>query len=79
MKKTKEHYTKYSKHKTNNTKNKKTLHQFKINLGIKNACLNSVLILRFYLQTIHKTKNTKKIITIKIKKYKDKEKRIQTF
>jgi len=27
-----------------------------------------VLILRFYLQTIHKTKNTKKIIIIKIKK-----------
>ena len=40
-------------------KTKKTL-QFKINLGIKNAYLNSVLILRFYLQTIHKTKNTKK-------------------
>jgi hypothetical protein len=48
-------------------KTKKTLHQFKINLGIKNAYLNSVLILRFYLQTIHKTKNKKKII-IKIKK-----------
>jgi len=27
-----------------------------------------VLNLRFYLQTIHKTKNTKKIIIIKIKK-----------
>jgi hypothetical protein len=27
-----------------------------------------VLILRFYLQTIHETKNTKKIIIIKIKK-----------
>jgi hypothetical protein len=68
MKKPKEHYTKHPKHKTNNTQNKKTLHQFKINLGIKNAYLNSVLILRFYLQTIHKTKNTKKIIIIKIKK-----------
>jgi len=55
--------TKQTIHKT-----KKTLHQFKINLGIKNAYLNSVLILRFYLQTIHKTKNTKKIIIIKIKK-----------
>jgi hypothetical protein len=29
-------------------------------LGTKNAYLNSVLNLRFYLQTIHKTKNTKK-------------------
>jgi len=40
-----------------------------------------VLILRFYLQTIHKTKNTKKIIIIKKnkKKYKDKERRIHTF
>ena len=47
--------TKLTIHKT-----KKTLHQFKINLGIKNGYLNSVLILRFYLQTIHKTKNTKK-------------------
>jgi len=37
-----------------------------------------VLNVRFYLQTIHKTKNTKKIIIIKIKKYKDKEKRIHT-
>jgi hypothetical protein len=37
-------------------------------LGIKNAYLNSVLNLRFYLQTIHKTKNTKKKIIIKIKK-----------
>ena len=32
--------------------------------------LNSVLISRFYLQTIHKTKNTTKIIIIKIKKSK---------
>jgi len=38
-----------------------------------------MLNLRFYLQTIHKTKNIKKIIMIKIKKYKDKEKRIHTF
>jgi hypothetical protein len=49
----------------NNLNTKQTIHkpkkhyQFKINLGIKNAYLNSVLNLRFYLQTIHKTKNTK--------------------
>jgi len=66
--------TKQTIHKT-----KKTLYQFKINLGIKNAYLNSVLNLRFYLQTIHKTKNTKKIINKNKKKYKDKEKRIHTF
>jgi hypothetical protein len=45
----------------------------------KEEYLNSVLISRFYLQTIHKTKNTTKIIIIKIKKvkkYKDKERRI---
>ena len=47
--------TKQTIHKT-----KKILYQFKINLGIKNAQLNSVLNLRFYLQTIHETKNTKK-------------------
>ena len=44
--------------------------------------LNSVLISRFYLQTIYKTKNTTKIIIIKIKKvkkYKDKERRIIPF
>jgi len=44
--------------------------------------LNSMLISRFYLQTIHKTKNTTKIIIIKIKKlkkYKDKERRIIPF
>jgi len=48
---------------------------------MKNVYLNSVLISRFYLQTIHKTKNTTKIIIIKKKsenKYKDKEKRIYT-
>jgi hypothetical protein len=55
--------TKQTIHKT-----KKTLYQFKINLGIKNAYLNSVLNLRFYLQTIHKTKNTKKIINKNKKK-----------
>jgi hypothetical protein len=41
-----------------------------------------VLISRFYLQTIYKTKNTTKIIIIKIKKvkkYKDKERRIIPF
>jgi len=37
-------------------------------LGMKNVYLNSVLISRFYLRTIHKTKNTKKIIITKIKK-----------
>jgi len=41
---------------------------------MKNVYLNSVLILRFYLRTIHKTKNTKKIIITKIKK---KSKKIQ--
>jgi hypothetical protein len=49
---------------------------------MKNVYLNSVLISRFYLQTIHKTKNTTKIIIIKIKKvkkYKDKERRIIHF
>ena len=49
---------------------------------MKNVYLNSVLISRFYLQTIHKTKNTTKIIIIKIKKvkkYKDKERRIMHF
>jgi hypothetical protein len=49
---------------------------------MKNVYLNSVLISRFYLQTIHKTKNTTKIIIIKIKKvkkYKDKERRIIPF
>jgi hypothetical protein len=55
--------TKQTIHKT-----KKTLYQFKINLGIKNAYLNSVLNLRFYLQTIHKRRTPKKIIMIKIKK-----------
>jgi hypothetical protein len=48
----------------------------------KEEYLNSVLISRFYLQTIHKTKNTTKIIIIKIKKvkkYKDKERRIIHF
>jgi hypothetical protein len=35
---------------------------------MKNVYLNSVLISIFYLQTIHKTKNTSKIIIIKIKK-----------
>jgi hypothetical protein len=48
----------------------------------KEEYLNSVLISRFYLQTIHKTKNTTKIIIIKIKKvkkYKDKERRIIPF
>jgi len=34
---------------------------------MKNIYLNSVLISRFYLQTIHKIKNTTKIIIIKIK------------
>jgi hypothetical protein len=37
---------------------------------MKNVYLNSVLISRFYLQTIHKTKNTTKIIIIKKKKVK---------
>jgi hypothetical protein len=37
---------------------------------MKNVYLNSVLISRFYLQTIHITKNTTKIIIIKIKKVK---------
>jgi ASC-1-like (ASCH) protein len=37
---------------------------------MKNIYLNSVLISRFYLQIIHKTKNTKKIIITKIKKSK---------
>jgi hypothetical protein len=49
---------------------------------MKNVYLNSVLISRFYLQTIHKTKNTTKIIITKIKKvkkYKDKERRIIPF
>jgi hypothetical protein len=47
---------------------------------MKNVYLNSVLISRFYLQTIHKT--TKIIITKikkKVKKYKDKERRIIPF
>jgi len=35
---------------------------------MKNVYLNSVLISRFYLQTIHKTKNKTKIIITKIKK-----------
>jgi hypothetical protein len=49
-------------------------------LGIKNAYLNSVLNLRFYLQTIHKRRTPKKIIMIKIKKkYKDKEKKYIPF
>jgi hypothetical protein len=41
-----------------------------------------MLISRFYLQTIHKTKKTTQIIIIKIKKvkkYKDKERKIHTF
>jgi len=38
-------------------------------LGIKNDYPNSVLNLRFYLQTIHKTKNTKKNTKIKKKEY----------
>jgi hypothetical protein len=50
---------------------------------MKNVYINSVLISRFYLQTIHKTKNTTKIIIIKIKKkvkkYKDKERKIIPF
>jgi len=37
---------------------------------MKNVYLNSVLISIFYLQTIHKTKNTSKIIIIKKKKVK---------
>jgi hypothetical protein len=45
---------------------------------MKNVYLNSLLISRFYLQIIHKTKNTTKIIIIK-KKYKDKERRIIPF
>jgi len=49
---------------------------------MKNVYLNSVLISRFYLQTIHKTKNTTKIIIIKTKKvqkYKDNRMRIIPF
>jgi hypothetical protein len=51
---------------------------------MKNVYLNSVLISRFYLQTIHKTKNKTKIIITKIKKkskkkYKDKERKIIPF
>jgi len=37
---------------------------------MKNIYLSSVLISRFYLRIIHKTKNTKKIIITKIKKSK---------
>jgi ASC-1-like (ASCH) protein len=37
---------------------------------MKNAYFNNVLISRFYLQTLHKTKNTTKIIIIKINKRK---------
>jgi hypothetical protein len=51
---------------------------------MKNVYLNSVLLSRFYLQTIQKTKNTTKIIITKIskskkKKYRDKERRIIPF
>jgi hypothetical protein len=42
-------------------------------LGTKNAYLNSVLNLRFYLQTIHKTNNTKKNNHKKNTKIKKKE------
>jgi len=48
-------------------------------LGIKNVYLNSVLNVRFL--STNNTQNKehqKKIIIIKIKKYKDKEKRIHT-
>jgi len=37
---------------------------------MKNVYLNSVLISRFYLRTIQKTQNTKKIIITKKKKVK---------
>jgi len=37
---------------------------------MKNVYLNSVLLSRFYLQTIHKTKNTTKIIITKINESK---------
>jgi hypothetical protein len=39
---------------------------------MKNVYLNSVLLSRFYLQTIQKTKNTTKIIITKISKSKKK-------
>jgi hypothetical protein len=67
---------KFGNNRTNKKKKLKTL-------GMKNVYLNRVLISRLYLQTIHKTKNTTKIIIIKIKKkykkYKDKERRIIPF
>jgi riboflavin transporter FmnP len=49
---------------------------------MKNVYLNSVLISRFYLQTIQKKKNTKKNHNQskkKVTKYKDKERRIIPF
>jgi Ni,Fe-hydrogenase I cytochrome b subunit len=44
---------------------------------MKNVYLNSVLLSRFYLQTIQKTKNTTKIIITKISKSKKKNTEIK--